>query len=553
MLFNTLTYAAFLPMVLALYYFLPRVGQNRMLLVASYVFYGWWDERFLFLIVLSSALDFMCGLLIHKGHLTLKERVEPAIHLCVAAFLFLVLDWGAITLSWSLPFVAIDTASLFVEGDLGWPTLFAVIAFVIVANVLIPFVQSMQEQARKKLIVTVSVLGNLSVLGFFKYFDFFIASAEAVIASFGMNPDPFRLNIILPVGISFYTFQTLSYSIDIYRGRFEPTNNYLDFALFVSYFPQLVAGPIERARNLLPRLQTKRTVTTEDITGGLYLIALGLVKKVAIADGLGPSVASVFNATGTPTYAEVIIASSLFSLQLYCDFSGYADIARGTSRLMGIPLMLNFKLPLWSATPQEFFQRWHLSLTNWLRDYVYFSLGSNRRRDFTMLRNLFLTMTIGGLWHGAAWTFVLWGMFEGMMLILDHLFVGRRFPPPRRRDVPGFAFLIKRLPMIAAFFYIHLIAAILFRAGTWDRASTLLSVYFTDFGNFEYGGLTPTFSAICGLVLLIGMESVEYAKNKLEIVREAPVLVRGAVYGAMIWIIAMGTSNETKQFVYFQF
>ncbi len=540
-------------MVLALYYMLPRVAQNRMLLVASYIFYGWWDERFLFLIVLSSVLDFISGQLIHQKSLSRNGRLEPLMHLCVAAFLFLVLDWSAISLSWAFPFIAVDPNAVFISDEFGWSFFFGIVAVAVAVYTLIPLLRGLEEQTRRKLMVTISVLGNLSVLGFFKYFDFFIGSAEAVIASFGWQPESFRLNIILPVGISFYTFQTLSYSIDIYRKKFEPTDNYLDFALFVAYFPQLVAGPIERAANLLPRLQAKRTITMNDITGGLFLIALGLMKKVAIADGLGPSVASVFNSAGTPSYAEVIVAASLFSLQLYCDFSGYADIARGTSRLMGIPLMLNFRLPIWSATPSEFFNRWHLSLTTWLRDYVYFSLGPNRKRDIWMLRNLFLTMTIGGLWHGAAWTFVLWGMFEGMLLILDHLTLGRRFAPLRPNRVPGFAYLIRRMPQIAAFFYIHLIAAILFRSGTWERAETMLSVYFTDIGNFAFDMKTPTLSAVAGLILLISMEAVEYAKNKLEIVREAPVFIKSAVYAAIIWIIVMGTANETKQFVYFQF
>jgi alginate O-acetyltransferase complex protein AlgI len=553
LLFNTLTYAAFLPIVLLLYFNMKQPGQNRLLLLASYLFYGWWDERFLFLIILSTALDFVCGLLIDRGTLTRKDRLAPSIHLIAGAFLFLVLDWGALHFGGVFPYVSLNPEQLLVQGNLGWPLFLGIVGFVLLANVLIPLAGRLEEDKRRKTIVTVSIFGNLGVLAFFKYFDFFIESAEAVVASMGFQPEPFRLNIILPVGISFYTFQTLSYSIDIYRKKLTPTDRYIDFALFVSYFPQLVAGPIERAQNLIPRLQEKRRVTSEDISGGTYLIMLGLLKKVAIADGIGPTVASVFNASGTPSWAEVVIASALFSVQLYCDFSGYSDIARGTSRLMGIPLMLNFKMPLLSATPAEFFQRWHLSLTTWLRDYVYYSLGRNRRRDFTMLRNLFLTMAIGGLWHGAAWTFVLWGVFEGALIVLDHLFLGRKFAPKRPKQIPGFAYLLRRMPLILTFFYVHLIAAMLFRSGTWDRAGTMLSVYFTDIGNLTYNGLTPTLSAICGFILLMSMEMTEYAKNELEIIRKSPLLIKCCVYAAMIWIIAMGTANETKQFVYFQF
>jgi D-alanyl-lipoteichoic acid acyltransferase DltB (MBOAT superfamily) len=532
---------------------MSRSGQNRMLILASYLFYGWWDERFLFLIILSTALDFVCGLLIDRGRMTARERFAPSIHLVVGAFLFLVLDWGAIQFLGGQSFITIDLDAMFVEGLLGWPLFFLVIAFVSIANMLIPLAQRSEEERRRKIIVTISVLGNLSVLGFFKYFDFFVGSAEDLVASFGFQPETFRLNIVLPVGISFYTFQTLSYSIDIYRRRLDATDRYVDFALFVSYFPQLVAGPIERAQNLLPRLQAERHITSENISGGAYLIMLGLLKKVAIADGIGPAVASVFNSSGTPSWAEVVVAASLFVVQLYCDFSGYSDIARGTSRLMGIPLMLNFRLPLLSATPAEFFQRWHLSLTTWLRDYVYYSLGRNRRRDFKMARNLFLTMAIGGLWHGAAWTLVIWGIFEGILIVLDHTFIGKKLAPMRPTLTPGFHYLFRRIPLILIFFYVHLIGAILFRSDSWNRASTLLTVYISDVGDTAYGALTPTLSAICGMIILISMEMTEYAKNELEIVRKAPVPLKSAIYAAMIWVIAMGTANETKQFVYFQF
>lgn len=551
MLFNSLIYAAFLPAVLALYFCLSHRWQNWMLLAASYLFYGWWDDRFLFLVICSSTLDFIVGLLIERGSLTKSERLVPSMHLVLAAFLFCVLDWGAIGFASAPPFVSVDFDRLFVEGNLGWPVFFGTIIFVLCANILLPFAARLREDRRRRIGITISIVGQLGLLGFFKYFDFFVESAEVLLRSFGFEPAPFRLNLILPVGISFYTFQTLSYTIDIYRREIRATSRYTDFALFVAYFPQLVAGPIERARNLIPHLQSQRRISLDDISGGAYLILLGLFKKVAIADGIGPTVASVFNSMGTPTWAEVVCTSTLFLVQLYCDFSGYSDIARGSSRLMGIPLMLNFRIPLLAATPAEFWQRWHLSLTTWLRDYVYYSLGANRRKDFKMYRNLFLTMAIGGLWHGAAWTFVVWGAIEGVALVLNHMFLGKKFAPPR--GAPGFAYFFKRLPLILLFFYIHLVSPILFRSGTWERAMVMLGAFFGDIGNLNYNALTPTMSALVGIVLLMLIEICEYAKDELEIVRKAPIPVKAVVYASMILLITMGTANDTKQFIYFQF
>ncbi len=551
MLFNSLVFAAFLPAVLVLYYCLSHRWQNWMLLAASYLFYGWWDTRFLFLMICSTTFDFIAGLVIERGRLSRAERLAPSIHLIAGAFLFLVLDWASIGFSAAPPFVYIDVDRLFAEGDFGWRVFLGTLIVVALINLVLPLADKLRDDTRRRVGMTISFVGNLGLLGFFKYFDFFVASAEALVRSVGFDPEPFRLNLILPVGISFYTFQSLSYTIDIYRREVPATGRYTDFALFVSYFPQLVAGPIERASNLIPRLQLPRQVKLDDLSCGAYLILLGLFKKVAIADGVGPVVDSVFNSAGTPSWAEVVCASALFGVQLYCDFSGYSDVARGSSRLMGIPIMLNFRLPLLAATPAEFFQRWHLSFTTWLRDYVYYSLGANRRKGLEMYRNLFLTMAIGGLWHGAAWTFVAWGALEGALIVLDHMYLGKKFAP--KRGMPGFAYFFKRLPLILGFFYIHLVSSILFRSGTWERAITMLGAYFGDIGNLSYSALTPTTSALLGMPLLLLMEVCEYAKNELEIVRKWPAPFKAVIYAAMILLIVLGTSNVSKQFIYFQF
>jgi alginate O-acetyltransferase complex protein AlgI len=551
-LFNSLVYAAFLPAVLALYFQLSQRWQNRMLLAASYLFYGWWDERFLFLMMCSTAFDYLAGLVIERGRLTRWERFAPSLYLLLGALLFVVLDWNAVGFSAAPPFVDIEAARLLAAGDFGWRVLLGTIAVVTLVNLLLPLLEKLSEAQRRRVGMTISLVGNLGLLGFFKYFDFFVGSAEAVVRSLGFDPQPLRLNVILPVGISFYTFQSLSYTIDVYRRQIPATSRFADFALFVAYFPQLVAGPIERAAQLIPRLQTARRVRLDDISGGTYLILLGLFKKVAIADGLGPAVSSVFNSTGTPSWAEVVVASSLFLVQLYCDFSGYSDIARGSSRLMGIPLMLNFRLPLFAATPGDFWGRWHLSLTTWLRDYFYYSLGANRRKDFRMYRNLFLTMLVAGLWHGAAWTFVVWGALEGAAMVLDRRFIGNRLSAPKRQ-APGYAYLMRRAPLIVAFFYFHIVALILFRSPTWDKAMQMLSIYAIDVGNFAYHALTPTASALLGIPLLLALETVEYARNQTEYVRSALLPLKAAVYAAMILLIVMGSSNASKQFIYFQF
>jgi alginate O-acetyltransferase complex protein AlgI len=551
-LFNSLVYAAFLPAVLALYFQLSQRWQNRMLLAASYLFYGWWDERFLFLMMCSTAFDYLAGLVIERGRLARHERLAPTLYLVSGAFVFVVLDWSAIGFVAAAPFLHVDSGRLIAPGAFGWKVLAGTIAVVSIVNLLLPLLARLTEAQRRRVGMAISLVGNLGLLAFFKYFDFFVESAEAVVRSLGFDPQPLRLNLVLPVGISFYTFQSLSYTIDVYRRQIPATSRFLDFALFVAYFPQLVAGPIERATQLIPRLQAQRRVRMDDMSGGAYLILLGLFKKMAIADGVGPAVSSVFNSAGTPSWAEVIFASSLFVVQLYCDFSGYSDIARGSSRLMGIPLMVNFRLPLLAATPADFWGRWHLSLTTWLRDYLYYSLGANRRKDFEMYRNLFITMCVAGLWHGAAWTFVVWGALEGVLMVLDRWLLGNRFGAPKRR-APGFTFLLRRLPFILLFFYFHLVSSILFRSPSWDKATQMLGVYAADVGNLSFQAATPTASALLGIPLLLLLETCEYAKNRDELVRTATLPLKALVYAAMVLLIVMGSSNASRQFIYFQF
>jgi D-alanyl-lipoteichoic acid acyltransferase DltB (MBOAT superfamily) len=278
------------------------------------------------------------------------------------------------------------------------------------------------DNAKRKFFLIASVMTNLGILGFFKYFNFFSDSFADLISIFGLQANTRSLNIILPVGISFYTFQTMSYTIDIYRRKMEPTHNFLDFALFVAFFPQLVAGPIERAKNLLPQVMNPRKITFEKFYEGTYLIFWGLFKKVFIADNLAKIADNIFSTTDVQNGFVVALGVLAFAFQIYGDFSGYSDIARGLSKVMGFELMLNFNLPYFAVNPSDFWRRWHISLSTWLKDYLYISLGGNRKGNFNTYRNLMLTMLLGGLWHGAGWTFVLWGIYQGVLLIVHRFF-----------------------------------------------------------------------------------------------------------------------------------
>mgnify|MGYP006283269815 FL=1 len=342
MLFNSYVFPVFFLITYLLYRILPHRGQNLMLLVASYVFYGWWNWIFLSLIAISTVIDYVCGIGIHK----------------------------AVSDRWRRGFLA------------------------------------------------VSMCGNLGMLGFFKYYDFFAQSLSDALSSVGFNPELLRLEILLPVGISFYTFQTMSYTIDIYRREMKPTRNFFDFALFVSFFPQLVAGPIERASRLLPQVTAKRSVTWEKTKSGLALIAFGYFKKLFVADNMAVIVNQIFEMEPSNLNVwYVTLGAYAFAFQIYGDFSGYSNIARGISRLLGFELMVNFRAPYLVKNPAMFWRHWHISLSSWLRDYLYISLGGNRLGKWRTKLNLFLTMVLGGLWHGAAWNFVWWGIYQGGLLM----------------------------------------------------------------------------------------------------------------------------------------
>jgi D-alanyl-lipoteichoic acid acyltransferase DltB (MBOAT superfamily) len=475
-LFTELIFWVFFGAVGLAYVILPHRAQNRMLLVASYVFYGAWDWRFLSLILLSTVVDYLVG-----------QRMAREI---------------------------------------------------------------VQDRRRKLLWTSLGV--NLGMLGVFKYFGFFADSFQAMLASVGYQADPITLAIVLPVGISFYTFQTLSYTIDIYRRELKPTQDFLDFALFVAFFPQLVAGPIERARNLLPNIERPRILTWENLGRGAVLCLLGLIKKVVIADGVAPSVDAVY-ASPDPSRLDIALATWLFAIQIYCDFSGYTDIARGVAKMLGFGLMRNFAQPYFAADPQEFWRRWHISLSTWLRDYLYISLGGNRGSRWHIYRNLMLTMALGGLWHGAAWNFVLWGLYQGGLLAVHRACAGRHGHTGEgaRR---GWLAWIWRLVAIVVFFQVVCYGWLLFRATSFEQiqefTGRLLGILAAPDGRTMP---LPPFASLLGMGMLLVWDILVERSGDVRFYARWPMLVRAGLYAGMIYLLAFGATTQTSAFIYFQF
>lgn len=430
MLFNSLTFAVFFVGVFSLYWLLRRFyrAQNLLLLGASYCFYGWWDIRFLVLIVISTVLDYCCALSIDKRRMSPAQRAKASAYLLTASVIFLGINSHAfnVRMAGFRPSVVVDWGHVF-AAPMYWWIILGLGSAIVLFNAAYPFLARLSPSSYRRFFLALSVMVNLTMLGFFKYFNFFVDTFKSLVESvLGITPGGWVLDIILPVGISFFVFQTMSYTIDVYRGKMKATDSLIEVATYISFFPQLVAGPIERASHLLPQFQKPRTITGQDIRHGLWLIVWGLYQKMVIADNLSGIVDGTFSpysaagpATAVPQDGlRLLIAVYAFAIQIYCDFAGYTDVARGTARLLGFDIMLNFNLPYFARNPSDFWRRWHISLSSWLRDYLYIPLGGNRHGTLQTYRNLMLTMVLGGLWHGAAWTFVLWGAFHGFILVV---------------------------------------------------------------------------------------------------------------------------------------
>jgi alginate O-acetyltransferase complex protein AlgI len=480
MLFNSLSFALFLPVVFLLHWLAgDRVRrQNVVLLAASYFFYGCWDPRFLLLLLFSTALDFYTG-----------SRIAAA-----------------------------------------------------------------QTPTARKNWLWLSIVINLGFLAVFKYYDFFTQSLLDALAPLGYRPAVWTLNIILPVGISFYTFHGLSYVIDIYHKRVEPEGNFVDYALFVSFFPLLVAGPIERATHLLPQLKTARRFNGHGAADGLRQILWGLFKKMVIADNCARYADQVFDNPGWHDGGNHGLGVLFFAIQIYCDFSGYSDIAIGTARLFGIDLLRNFAYPYFSRDIAEFWRRWHISLSSWFRDYVYIPLGGSRGSTAMRLRNTAIIFLLSGLWHGANWTFVAWGALHAVFFMplllrgknrVHHETVAMDRALPTGREAL----------QMASTFLLVLIAWVFFRSPTMYYALDFLRKMVANphFGWHKF--YQGAYVMLSMSVLFFGVEWIgrrhPYAIAGLGM--RCPAAVRWTVYALLIFLIGMFMNTGASPFLYFQF
>jgi len=396
---------------------------------------------------------------------------------------------------------------------------------------------------KAKLFISLSAVVSLGILGVFKYFNFMAESTLALLGTMGVESNWSVVNIILPVGISFYTFQTMSYTIDVYRKEVKATRSIRDFALYVSYFPQLVAGPIERSSSLLPQIIENRKIGRGDFAEGLYLVMIGLFLKVVIGDNLAYVANGVFGAehdeiSGT----DALIGVYAFAFQIYGDFAGYSAIARGVSKWLGIDLMTNFRMPYLAREPSDFWRRWHISLSSWLRDYLYIPLGGNRGKVLKVYRNLMLTMLLGGLWHGAGWTFLVWGGLHGGILCIYRL-VGNRFA------IPG---NLGRVFSTILFFHLVCLTWLFFRADTFEQAWSMLGLIFTEQSVSEfsrYGLGMIVFFCLPLMLYEIWLER-GHAQRRLEV---APWGWRAVAYCYIVFMLIEFPPPSHGQFIYFQF
>ena len=407
----------------------------------------------------------------------------------------------------------------------------------------------MTDQRRRRLVMWLSIGFNLAMLGFFKYFNFFADNLHALFAAIGWQLDFVTLRVLLPIGISFYTFVTMSYVIDVYRKEIEPTRNLVDFAVFVAYFPHLVAGPILRATALLPQIAGARRITAAQVGDGLWLIAWGFFQKIFVADNLAPIATRVFAPEADLSGVNVLLGTYAFAFQIYGDFAGYSNIARGTSKLMGIELVENFRFPYLVLTPQAFWRHWHISLSTWLRDYLYKPLGGSRGSGWKTRRNLLITMLLGGLWHGAAWTFLLWGLYQGVLLILYRPFESAFATLSRERRFGG----TRRFAAWLVMFHFTCYGWLIFRAPSLGKLGEMTRSLFGDFSPSTVdvtGILVPLLLYTTPLLVVHLMEA--WADDVL-VVPRVPIGVRYTIYVATLYLIVLFGNFGGSDFIYFQF
>ncbi len=399
---------------------------------------------------------------------------------------------------------------------------------------------------KKKYILTINIILNLSILFIFKYFNFINESVFSLLDLFGLHWNVPNLDILLPIGISFYTFQAIGYSIDVYRGDIKAERSFITYALFVAFFPQLVAGPIERAKNMLPQFHTKHSFKYDDVAEGFKLMLWGFFMKLCVADRLGEYVDAVYNNVGQHNGTSMIIATIFFAFQIYCDFGGYSNIAIGAARVMGFRLMENFNRPYLSLSIKEFWKRWHISFSSWFRDYVYIPLGGNRVKYGRHLLNLMITFVVSGLWHGANWTFLLWGTLHGTYLIIGNLFRKIIYCPKQES-------IVSKILSIVFCFVLVDFAWIFFRADNTADAFSIIGKIITDIGRpFDAGHSFIVYSAL-SLSILIFKDIKEYCGIRINFMHANNLFVRYASILALVSYILLFGALNGGQFIYFQF
>ena len=488
MLFNSIDFAVFLPIVFILYWFVVNKNlklQNLLIVISSYVFYGWWDWRFLSLILFSTIIDYSVGL-------GLAKQDNPN---------------------------------------------------------------------KRKALLWTSIIVNLGFLGFFKYYNFFLDNFITAFSFFGTEINGSSLNIILPVGISFYTFQTLSYTIDVYKKKLEPTKNFIAFSAFVSFFPQLVAGPIERATNLLPQFYKKRKFEYGKAVDGLRQILWGLFKKIVIADNCAQYANEIFNNSENYSGSTLVIGALFFTFQIYGDFSGYSDIAIGTSRLFGFNLKQNFAFPYFSRDIAEFWRRWHISLSTWFRDYLYIPLGGSRRGTWINIRNIFIIFIVSGFWHGANWTFIVWGALNALYFLPIFIFKRNRKHldnVAKGKNLPS----IRELLLMTSTFGLTVFAWIFFRAENIGHAldySFNLFRGLTEYMNY-YKSYRILYSkvGIAFIIISVAFIVIEWIGREQQYAIERigfkwNKIIRWVFYLIIAIIILLFSGGQKQEFIYFQF
>lgn len=539
MLFFTWTFAAFFAVFYPAFLLVRRhvVARNLLLILAAYVFYGWWDVRFLALLAFTTSLDYLTALGAAGHRVTRLQLIKSCAFLAGISSTGFGIHWF---------FGRAPVHDLAHAALLLGPPLAGVLLFIGSVGLLN---RVSDETRRKYRWLLLSVIINLSVLAFFKYVNFFGESLQEALRPFGVELGFVALSIILPLGISFHTFQSIGRTIDTWRGKLEPSTSLIEFAAFLSYFPQILAGPIERANHMLPQFRRVLPISASMLRAGAMLFLWGLFKKIVIADNMALIANPVFDNPHAHSSGALMVAALAFTVQIYGDFSGYTDMARGLARLMGFELRLNFNLPYFSRTPSEFWQRWHISLSQWLRDYLYISLGGNRHGEARTYRNLMLTMLLGGLWHGAAWTFVFWGFLHGSVQIIYRLLgVDRHIATVMNGKRPGTAVATNVLAW-AIWMPIVVLTWIYFRADSMAEGNAMAAgiLRFSEVANGQWSRWAfyalPLFLIECGLRFTVLHESYE----------RAPLLVRYTGVLALLFSVIVLTAPAGQDFIYFDF